>query len=293
MLQLRTRTLTQACQAYLDRRQTDIDSQNLFVDKSKRAKNLWNSKTSSKDGNAAFTEIKTALVSMCIGVEICNYCEQSEASDIEHILPQSLFPNQAFVWQNYLLACKKCNSTHKLDAMYVFNPGGSASTFWVPRNTEPPTTDYAYIQPRLENPMDWMQLNFDDFHFYARVPHAPGTRGFEKVERTLEILDINNRSSLVKNREKAFGNYKRMLREYVEVKHATSNSDLERAVTGDPAVDYNTSFVTEQTRILNSLRHSIQTGEHPTVWHEMVRQRAILHTRIQRLFTQAPEALTW
>lgn len=293
MLQLRTKNLTPACQAYLDNRQSDIDSKVLFVDRSKRAKSLWNSKKGSIDGKAAFSEIKTALITICIGVEICNYCEQSEASDIEHILPQSLFPSQAFMWSNYLLACKKCNTTHKLDAMYVFNPGGSANAFWVERGTEPPTADYAYIQPRLENPMDWMQLNFSDFLFYARAPHAPGTRGFEKVERTLEILDINNRSSLVKNREKAFGNYKRMLREYVEVKHAASNSDLERALTGDPIVDYNASFVTQQTRILNSLRHSIQMGEHPTVWHEMVRQRAILHTRIQHLFSQAPEALTW
>lgn len=293
MLQLKTKTLTPACQAHLDLQQIDIDSQTLFVNKTTRAGSLWSAKTSSIAGNAAFTEIKTALVSMCIGVEICNYCEQSEASDIEHILPKSIFPSQAFKWQNYLLACKKCNTAHKMDTMYVFNPGGSASVFLVSRGTEPPTTDYAYIHPRLENPLEWMQLNFKDFLFYARPPHAPGSRGFEKVERTLEILELNNRPNLVKYRREAFDNYKRMLREYVEVKKSTNHSDLDHAVTGNPNVDYTVPFATEQTRILSSLQKSIQTSEHPTVWHEMVRQRATLHPLIQQLFTQATEALSW
>lgn len=230
---------------------------------------------------------------MCVGVEICNYCEQSEASDIEHILPNSLFPNKAFVWDNYLLACKKCNTTHKLDAMYVFNPANSANTVWVDRGTEPPTTDYAFIQPRLEDPMDWMELHFDDFLFWARSPHAPGTRGFEKVERTLEILELNNRPNLVKYRREAFGNYKRLLREYVDVKGATNHKELENAVNGDPQVIPTAPFADEQHRLLDSIRNSILTGEHFTVWREMIRQRTSLPTRIQQLFQQAPEALTW
>lgn len=293
MLQLKTKPINPACQAYLELRQTDIDSLTLFADKCKRAKSLWNSKMASKDGKAAFAEVNAVLVSMCVGDLICNYCEQSEASDIEHILPQSLFPSQAFKWQNYLLACKKCNTAHKIDTMYVFYPGGSASAFLVPRGTEPPSSDYAYIQPRVENPMDWMQLNFKDFLFYARPPHAPGTRGFEKVERTLEILELNNRPNLVKYRRDAFNNYKRMLREYIEVKQSTNHSDLEHAVVGNPGVDFSIPFTTEQTRILNGLKESIQTAEHPTVWHEMIRQRATLPVLIQNLFTQAPEALNW
>lgn len=230
---------------------------------------------------------------MCIGIEICNYCEQSEASDIEHILPKSLFPNKAFVWDNYLLACKKCNTTHKLDAMYVFDPANSANTLRVDRGTEPPTTDYAFIQPRLEDPMDWMELHFDDFQFWARNPHAPGTRGFKKVEHTLEILELNNRPNLVKYRSLAFGNYKRLLREYVDVKTATTHQELENAVNGDPLVNPGIPLANEQQRLLDGIRNSILTSEHPTVWREMIRQRTSLPTRIQQLFQQAPEALNW
>lgn len=293
MLHLTHRNLSAQSQNHLDARQADIDNKIPFDVKAKRAGSLWDAKTGSEAGSLAFTEIKDMLISMCIGVEICNYCEQSEASDIEHILPKSLFPDQAFRWTNYLLACKKCNTTHKSDAIYIFDPANSANAIWVERGTVPTTTDYAFIQPRLENPMEWMQLNLKDFLFYARPPHAPGTRGFEKVERTLEILALNNRSSLVKYRTDAFGNYKRLLREYVAVKNATTHQELENAVTGDPEVNHRANFVNEQQRILDALQNSIKTGEHFTIWREMIRQQNALPNLIQQLFQQAPEALTW
>ena len=293
MLHLTPKILSVKTQNHLNARQADIDNKAPFDVKAERAGSLWGSKTGSQAGNRAFTEIKTTLISMCIGVEICNYCEQSEASDIEHILPKSLFPEQAFKWTNYLLACKKCNTTHKLDAMYIFDPANSANTIWVNRGTKPTTPDFAFIQPRQEDPMDWMQLSFKDFLFYARPPHAPGTRGFVKVERTLEILELNNRPNLVKYRTEAFGNYKRLLREYVAVKNATTHQELEDAVTGDPAVNHLASFVSEQKRIIDAIKNSILTGEHFTVWREMIRQQQSLPYRFQQLFLQAPEALSW
>jgi hypothetical protein len=293
MLHLTPKTLSVQAQNHLNARQADIDSKSPFDSKAERAGSLWDSKTGSQAGSRAFSEIKATLISMCIGVEICNYCEQSEASDIEHILPKSLFPEQAFTWINYLLACKKCNTAHKSDAIYIFDPANSATTVWVIRGTAPSTTDYAFIQPRLEDPMDWMQLDFRDFLFYARQPHAPGTRGYQKVEKTLEILELNNRPNLVKYRTEAFGNYKRLLREYVAVKNATTHQELEDAVAGDPAVNNLASFVSEQQRINDAIKNSIVTGEHYTVWREMIRQQSILPNLIQQLFSHAPEALNW
>lgn len=293
MLPLTNKNLSNLSLRHLAKRQSDINGKTPFLAQAARAGYLWDNKSQSKAGKRTFTEIKSTLISMCVGVEICNYCEQSEASDIEHILPKSLFPSQAFVWTNYLLACKKCNTTHKLDAMYVFQPTGSSNTIWVARGTQPPTTDYACIQPRLENPMDWMQLSFKDFLFYARPPHEPGTRGFEKVERTLEILALNNRPNLVKYRREAFGNFKRLLREYVAVKQATDHDELEQAVSGDPAVNPATPFDQEQQRLIDNLKNSILTGEHPTVWREMIRQCGTLPHLIQQIFRQAPEALNW
>jgi hypothetical protein len=113
------------------------------------------------------------------------------------------------------------------------------------------------------------------------------------VERTLEILELNNRPNLVKYRTEAFGNYKRLLREYVAVKNATTHQELEDAVTGDPAVNHLASFVSEQKRIIDAIKNSILTGEHFTVWREMIRQQQSLPYRFQQLFLQAPEALSW
>jgi uncharacterized protein (TIGR02646 family) len=293
MLRLINKALSEASSSYLAARQSDIDGRGTFANRASRADTLWDGKTGPNAGERAFDEVKNTLIQMCVGVEICNYCEQSEASDIEHILPKSLFPQSTFVWDNYLLACKKCNTTHKLDAIYIFNPAHSVNTQWVKRGTEPPTTDYAFIQPRLEDPMDWMELSLMDFQFYARPPHAPGTRGFQKVERTLEILALNNRPTLVNYRRAAFGHFKRLLGEYVAVKNATTHQALERAVNGDPEVNPALPFRDEQTRILNAIQQSILTGEHPTVWREMVRQRQRLAPLVQQLFAQAPEALTW
>lgn len=293
MLQLKNNNLTLATQQHLNKRQADINGRPAFIDKSGRAGTLWDGKTGSQAGKAAFEEIKNTLIAMCVGVELCNYCEQSEASDIEHILPKSLFPAHAFEWENYLLACKKCNTTHKLDAIDVFDPDGSTNAIRVASGSEPPTHDVAFVHPRRVDPMDFMDLNFDDFLFYARPPHAPNTRGFVMVEKTLDILELNNRPTLVNYRRSAFHNYKRMLREFVETNQATTYDELEQAVTGNPQVDRQSPFEAEKQRILDGLRTSILTHEHPTVWREMIRQRNNLPQPIQQLFHDAPEALIW
>lgn len=278
---------------HLDEKQSDINSMASFQEQADRAGQLWGRKSNSQAGKRAFEEIKGTLIAMCVGVELCNYCEQSEASDIEHILPKSLFPAQAFVWENYLLACKKCNTAHKLDSIDVFDPTGSTYTVRVARDTEPPTQDVAFVHPGKTDPMDYFDLNFDDFLFYARPPHAPNTRGFVMVEKTLDILELNNRPALVNYRRGAFQNYKRMLREYVDTKQAANHDELERAVTGNPQVDRQSPFEMEKQRILGALRTSILTHEHPTVWREMIRQRHDLPQPIQQLFNAAPEALAW
>ncbi|PZV15058.1 MAG: HNH endonuclease [Pseudanabaena sp.] len=47
--------------------------------------------------------------------EYCSYCETRLGSslDIEHILPQALFPDEEQNWENFCLACTNCNSIKK------------------------------------------------------------------------------------------------------------------------------------------------------------------------------------
>ncbi len=52
---------------------------------------------------------------MASGIERCMYCEDSEGTAIEHFWPKADYPERAFDWLNYLLACFRCNSNFKRD----------------------------------------------------------------------------------------------------------------------------------------------------------------------------------
>lgn len=78
------------------------------------ARNSWQSKQSS-----SWDEIRNTLRDMCSGLDRCMYCENSEGTDIEHFYPKSNYPERAYDWDNYLLACSGCNSNYKRDEFPV------------------------------------------------------------------------------------------------------------------------------------------------------------------------------
>jgi uncharacterized protein (TIGR02646 family) len=80
----------------------------LAADPKQEAARLWDSKA-----NEAFREVRIALDQIASGLGRCMYCEDSRGTDIEHFWPKSTYPAQAFLWDNYLLACSGCNSNHK------------------------------------------------------------------------------------------------------------------------------------------------------------------------------------
>lgn len=61
----------------------------------------------------AFREIRDSLEAMAWGRSRCMYCEDSLGTDIDHFWPKSTYPERAFEWANYLLACSYCNSNLK------------------------------------------------------------------------------------------------------------------------------------------------------------------------------------
>ena len=150
MLHLPSKSLSTTTQNYLNKLQRQVNSEPTFEKKAKKAKSLWDNKRSSKAGKEAFEEIKEVLSTMCVGQRTCNYCEHDRAFDIEHIYPKSLYPSLAFVWDNYLLACKGCNSEFKLDKFAIFKPKGSITKHILVRNTEPENNDALLINPRKE-----------------------------------------------------------------------------------------------------------------------------------------------
>ena len=290
MLHLKNKPLPKHAQDHLNTLQKEIDSISTGVkDQAIKASKLWDNKAPKE-----FDVIHKTLFSMAIGEGICNYCEQSEGHDTEHIQPKSHFPSQAFNWENYLLACPKCNRVDKLDKAYAFSPAGSNTSVKLKRGQLPPSQDFAMIQPRLEDPMNIMLLDLDTFEFKVNAEKVDfDSRDFHKVENTLEILRLNNRSTLVKNRKTAFGNFKRLLKEYAGVKESTDFEQINEVTEGSPALQQQKGFETEKSRVLQSLKEAVLTSEHLTVWYEMLRQRHKLPPRIQNLLSKAPETLSW
>jgi len=293
MIQLNSKPLTQSAVDHLATIQKIVDAEADFPGKAKRAKKEWDGKVSSLAKKVAFTEIKTTLIGMCVGVEVCNYCENNEATDIEHIFPKSLFPEWAFRWENYLLACGTCNSgRNKSDKFAVFDPTGSAVKVNVARNTQPPTSDGVLIDPRVEDPLQYFWLDIENKTFVLDPKLGLDTRDYEKATYTLGLLRLNNREALVKARKSAAEYYLAQLKRYVEARDADSFASLETQVQDPDLIDETLPLEQEKQRICQQIQDNIQTHAHPTVWAELKRQRSKL-TRTNSLFGKAPEALNW
>lgn len=76
-----------------------------------------------KFGRSHRKVLLSKLRSMAPGIERCMYCEDSSGTDIEHFHPKSLYPDQAFQWKNYLLACSHCNSNEKRNKFPLLDDG--------------------------------------------------------------------------------------------------------------------------------------------------------------------------
>ncbi len=287
-------TLEDDIKEVLEKKQKTIDDLYTFTEKSTKAGKAWESKGSPE----VFKKIKAHLISLCVSVEICNYCESNEANDIEHIFPKKLFPHRTFLWKNYLLACQKCNSMHKQDQFAIFNPSDSESvTEYASRqklDVAPATEDSAFINPREENPMDflWLDLDYGIFNIHPDFHEDENSRGFKKGEQTLKILKLNKREKLVAGRVSARKEYVHLLEEYIAIKKATDFEELKKAVHNCPEVNESIPFLEEQQNIIASTKKQIKSHSHPTVWHELIRQKAF-NPFFERLFSEVPEVILW
>ena len=115
MRRLARPALSLRSQRVLEERQKKVDK---APDPRAEAKRLWNIRQ-----NRTFQEIATLLTSMASGLSRCMYCEDSEGTAIDHFWPKAVYPNRAFVWDNYLLACSHCNSNAKRDQFPLDSSG--------------------------------------------------------------------------------------------------------------------------------------------------------------------------
>jgi uncharacterized protein (TIGR02646 family) len=292
MLHLRSKKLSVSTQNYLNSLQKKVDLELTFEEKADKAQSLWHNKHSSIAGRMAFEEIKKILENMCVGIKTCNYCEHDRAFDIEHIYPKSLYPSLAFVWGNYLLSCKGCNTAYKLDKFAIFNPKGSITKHILVRGKKPVNTDTLLINPRKEDPTTFLRLNLVGQTFLYDPIYDVNTREYLKADYTTECLELNKDEALISTRGNITKTYLERLQNYIKARNASTFDDLDNATNGFPMTDRSQPFKSEQKRILKNIKNSFKELSHPTVWFELKRQRANLQ-RTNQLFNQLPEALNW
>nr|HQU81795.1 HNH endonuclease [Pyrinomonadaceae bacterium] len=256
------------------------------------AKSLWDGKSS-----AQFDKIRTILKQMCVGIEICVYCEMNEATDIEHIYPKKLFPEKAFSWENYSLACGKCNSDHKKDKFKIFNPQNSVTVedITLPPKTykQPDNDDALFINQRKFDPMDFLELDIINWTLFFDEKFPEGTREYEMAKFTKDLLGLNTRGGLPEARKAEFIFFRDRLEKYVSAKKSTTFHELKKAVVDNiNSIDETKPFSHEKTRMLESIKTDVLKSAHPTVWKELIRQRAKL-PRTDELLNHAPEVLAW
>lgn len=266
MLYLKDKALTEKAASLLQQYQKAVDDKPTFSEKVREGKHLfsrYNTKT-----NAAFKVVRKHLAEMSGGTVRCNYCEDSNANQVEHLYPKSLYPEKCFIWENYCYACGPCNQP-KRDRFAVFEQatGKEVHPEDITKSSPLPSGQALLVDPRFENPFDYLFLDtLDTFRF---VPFMEEEKSVRRAAYTIEILGLNSRNSLVRARKVAFGNFKARLFEYVAKKERVE-------------------FVDE----LKTLKDSLKREHHQTVWHEMIRQRS-LHPELNDLFNRAPEALEW
>ena len=218
--------------------------------------------------NRVFTVVRTRLADMCAGARRCGYCEDSVGDEVEHIKPKDLYPERVFVWENYLLACGRCNGG-KSNRFSVMSRGRLID---VTRRRNHPIRKPRAGAPALINPRDEDPLEFFDLEITETFVFLPRTdlSGIDEQRAcyTIDTLKLN-RDVLLEARREAYGAYRARLVEYRQRRDAgAAETDLKR------------------------LSDAITTSAHPTVWREMQRQRSLVG-ELQDLFSDVPEALSW
>ena len=247
--------------------QRDVNARSTYPERVDRAKKKF--KACNTKRNRTFAAVRRKLAELCGGIRRCMYCEDSVADEVEHFKPKDLYPQVVFAWRNYLYSCGQCNGG-KNNRFSVIDPAaGGLVDVTRPRGspvTPPPGGDAALIDPRRENPLDFIILDLRET--FAFTPFADaGTVEHERAEYTIDILRLNERDYLREARKDAMVSYEARLARYVALRNGNA---LKREVV--------------------QVKRCIQRSPHPTVWAEMKRQHSRLGS-LATLFHAAPEAL--
>lgn len=145
--------------------------------------------------------------------ERCMFCSGSEASDVEHYQPRSIFPELAMTWPNYLWSCTPCNRGKLNRFPPATGPGGK------------------FVNPLYENVWDFFFI--DSFGIltprFDRATNAPN----ERAVTSRDFLSLN-RDAVQICRQQRFNNLREAIADTLNLlaaKKLTKKSARERVET--------------------------------------------------------------
>lgn len=243
--------------------QQTVDDAGSYAAQVSKAKESFAAKPS-----GLFTKIRKELSTMAGDLVRCAYCEDSCADEIEHVRPKDFFPDQTFVWENYVFSCGPCNSGKR--NQYPVNVAGNVLELHQHRKTHgfvrPPSGLCLFIDPRKEDPLQFLWLDILAGTFMILPLDEDDAEISSRADSTISILRLN-REMLRKARENAYGGYRDRLAQLAR-----------RIDEGAPDEE------------IASRKADITRSPHRTVWLEMKRQNALIPD-IKKLFAKVPVAL--
>ena len=267
MLRILSRDLPEPLAAKLLDWQAEVDANKDYATRVTEAARLFHSRN--QPTIPTFKAIRDTLSAMCSGAQRCMYCEDSAATQVEHIYPKSLYPEYVFAWTNLLYACSGCNGPKNnnfaiLDGLEEVCVARRRSDPIAPPRRGP----IALLDPRSEDPTEFLEIDLQDsFRIQPRASLPPLAR--VRAEYTIRTLGFNKQEVLVRTRRSTYRQLKRSLERYAQDRHD------------------------ERFAVLDQIEHDIRTSPHPTVWFEMRRQHLNPELQLQPLFARVPEALAW
>lgn len=274
MLQLTAATLPAKIATQLQNWQNEIDGKSSFTEQVATAKTQFKAKN--KSTNPTFKVVRSKLGEMHGELIRCAYCEDSVADEVEHVYPKDIFPGKAFSWENYVYSCGPCNGPKNNKFAVFLTADGSEQNVTPPHpkqrpigwvRTPPPPGDALLIDPRTEDPLDFLWL--DLMGTWRIDPKAGLTpRNKRRAEYTRDTLDLN-RDFLTRARRNALFSSFATFEKYTALKTASAP----------------TSELLKHTDVIKSMVHR-------TVWKEMIRQRHLI-PKLKELFAANPEAISW
>lgn len=168
----------------------------------KIAKQLFSAKAPA----ATFREIRISLDSRS-SLGMCYYCERDRYRDIDHVLPQSVYPELSFRWDNYVYSCVVCNQNNKKHRCAVVNERCITHdcTSYYKGDEELPGGMPCIINPRTENPFEY--FNFDLDSGMMLVVDDKGSVRWARANYTIEVLDLNS-DFLSRSRRAAYSSFR-------------------------------------------------------------------------------------